>query len=75
MSRPTITIHDVETNEVVVREMNDAEFAQYEIDEQKRASRSAAVEAYKLQQEALKESAAAKLAALGLTLEEIQAIR
>ena len=32
MTRPTIKIHDCLTNEVIVRELNDAEFAQYEAD-------------------------------------------
>lgn len=30
--KPTIKIHNVETNEVIEREMNDLEFAQWEID-------------------------------------------
>jgi len=29
MTRPTIKIHDCSTNEVIVRELNDEEFAQY----------------------------------------------
>lgn len=32
MSKPMIRIHNIETNEVVDREMTDAEFAQYELD-------------------------------------------
>jgi glycine/serine hydroxymethyltransferase len=32
MTRPIITIHNVATNEVTEREMNDTEFAQYETD-------------------------------------------
>jgi hypothetical protein len=32
MTRPTIKIHDCSTDEVIVREMNDAELAQYEAD-------------------------------------------
>jgi hypothetical protein len=32
MTRPTIKIHDCSTDEVIVRELNDAEFAQYEAD-------------------------------------------
>jgi|688.fasta_scaffold2826355_2 hypothetical protein len=31
-TKPTIRIHNVETDEVIEREMNDAEFAQYEKD-------------------------------------------
>lgn len=33
--RPEITITDAQTGEVVVREMDDDEFAQYEIDRQR----------------------------------------
>jgi hypothetical protein len=32
MSKPIIRIHNVETDEVIDREMNDHEFAQYELD-------------------------------------------
>ena len=32
MTKPIIVIHNVETGEVLEREMNEAEFAQYEID-------------------------------------------
>lgn len=32
MSRPLVKIHNVETNEIIEREMNDAEFAQWEKD-------------------------------------------
>ena len=35
MTRPTIRIHNISTDEVIDREMNDAEFAQYEIDQAK----------------------------------------
>lgn len=33
MSRPMVKIHNAETNEVIEREMNDAELAQYKADE------------------------------------------
>ena len=33
MTRPTVRIHDLSTDTVVDREMNDAEFAQYEADQ------------------------------------------
>ena len=33
MTRPMIRIHDVEANEIIDREMNDAEFTQYEADQ------------------------------------------
>jgi len=32
MTKPTIRIHNLETNEVIDREMTDAEFAKYEAD-------------------------------------------
>ena len=31
-SRPTVTIHNMETNEIIEREMNDAELAKHEAD-------------------------------------------
>lgn len=33
MTRPIVKIHDIATGEIIEREMNDAEFAQYEIDQ------------------------------------------
>jgi hypothetical protein len=33
MTRPIVRIHDLSTDEVIDREMNDAEFAQYEADQ------------------------------------------
>ena len=35
MTRPLISIFNAETQEEVIREMNDSEFAQYEIDRAK----------------------------------------
>ena len=32
MSRPMVRIHNIETNEIIDREMNDEEFAQWELD-------------------------------------------
>lgn len=32
MTRPIVRIHNIETNEILDREMNDQEFAQYEKD-------------------------------------------
>ena len=42
MSRPTIRIHNIETDTVIDREMNDAEFAQYEADQATAAEKIAA---------------------------------
>lgn len=66
-SRPMVRIHDLETNEVIDREMNDAEFEAYEAD---KAMQAAAAEA-KAKAEADK---AALLARLGLTEDELKTI-
>lgn len=66
-NRPMVRIHDLETNEVIDREMNDAEFAQYETD---KGIAEAAAEA-KAKAEADK---AALLARLGLTEDELKTI-
>ena len=65
MSRPMIRIHDLATDEVIDREMNDAEFAQYEADQ---AANAAAEE------DAAEKAAAraALLAKLKITEEEAQ---
>ena len=65
--KPTIRIHNVETGEILDREMNDAEFAQFEKD-QKVAAKA---EAAKAKAEADK---AALLARLGLTEDELKTI-
>lgn len=63
MSRPMIRIHNTETNEVIDREMNDIEFAQYEQDQ--------AVEADRLAMEESKATAkTALLKRLGITADE-----
>jgi hypothetical protein len=67
ITRPMVRIHDMETNEVIDREMNDAEFAQYEADQ---AAQLLAAEA-KAKAEADK---AALLARLGLTEDELKTI-
>lgn len=66
-NRPTVRIHNTETDEVIDREMNDAEFAEYEAD---KTIQAAAAEA-KAKAEADK---AALLARLGLTEDELKTI-
>jgi hypothetical protein len=66
-TRPMVRIHNIETDEIIDREMNDAEFAQYEIDQ---LANKAAAEA-KAKAEADK---AALLARLGLTEDELKTI-
>ena len=65
MTRPTVRIHDLSTDEVIDREMNDAEFAAYEAD-QAEAAAQAATEAAKAEQRA------ELLERLGITAEEAQ---
>ena len=68
--KPTITIHDVSTDEIIVREMTDSEYQDYQ----------ALAEIGKLEKEqeaakiAAKEAAQAKLAALGLTTDDLKAL-
>ena len=70
MTKPMIRIHNTETNEVIDREMTDEEIAIYEADQR----------AEELQQEATAKAAAkkaaaeAKLAALGLTADDLRAL-
>jgi hypothetical protein len=66
-SRPMVRIHNIETNEIIDREMNDAEFAQYETD---KAAETVSAKA-KAKAEADK---AALLARLGLTEDELKTI-
>jgi hypothetical protein len=61
--RPTIRIHNTETNEIIDREMNDAEFTQYQADK-------AAQAIAKAEAEAKAQAKAALLAQLGITEEQ-----
>ena len=63
MTRPMVRIHDLSTDEVIDREMNDAEFAQYEADQAATATQAAAEAAKAAEKEAL-------LARLGITADE-----
>ena len=65
MTRPMIRIHNVETNEVIDREMNDAEFAQYEADKALDAAKQAEAEAKATARAAL-------LTQLGITEEQVK---
>jgi uncharacterized protein YggE len=64
------SIHNVETGEIIEREMNDIEFAQYQKDKAEAEARKAQAQA----KAEAKEAAQAKLAALGLTVEDLQAL-
>jgi hypothetical protein len=67
LTRPTVRIHNIETDEVIDREMNDAEFAQYQADQATRVAQQAEADA--------KETAkAAILDRIGLTADELKTI-
>lgn len=70
MTRPMIRVHNTETNEIVDREMNDLEFEQY----QKDSIATEARRAQEAQAAAKKAAAESKLAALGLTSDDLKAL-
>ncbi len=70
MSRPITTIHNIETDKIETREMNDAEFLIYEEIQAELALEAEA----KAKAEADKAAAQAKLAALGLTADDLKAL-
>jgi predicted RNA-binding protein Jag len=77
MTKPMIRIHNTETDEVIDREMNDVEFAKYEIDlaqieAEKKAQLAKIAEAEAKAQ--AKAAAESKLAALGLTTDDLRAL-
>lgn len=65
MTRPLVTIHNIEIDEIITREMNDEEFAEHE-------AKIAAYEAKKAEEVAKAEAKAELLAKLGITAEEAQ---
>lgn len=70
MTKPIIRIHNAETDEITDREMTDVEFKQYQADQEANIARQAEAEA----KAEAKATAQAKLAALGLTVEDLQAL-
>ena len=63
MTKPIVRIHNIETNEIVDREMTDAEFEQYKIEQAQFA-------AEKAEAEAKATAKAALLNRLGITADE-----
>lgn len=63
MTKPLIRIHNVETNEIIDREMTNAEFAKYEAEQKLEAQRQTEAEANA-------QAKAALLAQLGITEEQ-----
>jgi hypothetical protein len=70
MTKPMVRIHNAETDEVIDREMTAAEFAEYQTNQSTEAAKQAEAEA-KAQAKAEAES---KLAALGLTSNDLHAL-
>jgi len=66
-TRPTIVIQDLATDEIIDREMNDAEFAQYQADK-------AADAIVKAEAEAKETAKATILDRIGLTADELKTI-
>jgi hypothetical protein len=63
MNKPLIRIHNVETDEIIDREMTNAEFAKYQAEQELEAQRQAEAEAKATQKAALLER-------LGITEDE-----
>ncbi len=66
-TRPMVRIHDLTTNEIIDREMNDDEFAQHQADQAANAIAKAEAEARETQRQAI-------LDRLGLTADEAKLI-
>ena len=63
MTKPTIRIHNAETDEIIDREMTDAEFAKYEAEQAKYAAEATEAATKAAQRQAL-------LTRLGITEDE-----
>ena len=70
MTNPMIRIHNTETDEIIDREMTEEEYAKYE------AGKIVQAEQKAIEEKAVadKETAQAKLEALGLTTEDLKAL-
>ena len=70
MARPMVRICDTATDEVIDRQMNDAEFAQHKIDQANYLAKEIEAQA----KADAKAAALAKLEVLGLTVEDLTAL-
>jgi hypothetical protein len=70
MSRPQVKEHNIETDEIIVRDMTDFELAEYEAFQEAELQK---IEDAKIAALA-KAAAEAKLAALGLTTDDLKAL-
>ena len=66
-TRPMVRIHDLATDEVIDREMNDAEFTQYQADQEIQAAKKAEATTKAAEKQAI-------LDRIGLTADELQSI-
>jgi hypothetical protein len=66
-TRPMVRIHNIETDEIIDREMNDAEFAKYEADKSAGLAKQAEAEAKAAEKQAI-------LDRIGLTADELKTI-
>lgn len=66
-TRPIVRIHNQETDEVIDREMNDAEFAKYEADRAAKASEQAEADAKATAKQIIADR-------LGLTSDELKVL-
>ncbi len=67
LTRPMVRIHNIETNEIIDREMNNDEFSQYEADQLSLAIKKAEAEAKAAEKQAI-------LDRIGLTADELKMI-
>lgn len=74
MMKPIINILDAQTGEIIEREMNNAEFEQYQKDVENRKLLAQTQEEIKTEKAAKRVSAEAKLKALGLTADDLAAL-
>jgi hypothetical protein len=70
MSKPIIREHNLETNEIIDREMTDEEFAEYE----KQKAKDLVASEEEAARAAAKAAAEAKLEALGLDADDLKAL-
>jgi hypothetical protein len=70
MSKPIIREHNLETNEIIDREMTNEEFAEYE----KQKAKDLVASEEEAARAAAKAAAEAKLAALGLDADDLKAL-
>ena len=70
----TITIHNAETNEIIEREMDAKELAQFNKQQAQAQLEDEIQEKAKAEADIAKAAATAKLAALGLTTDDLKAL-